>query len=337
MAAIKYNIVNLGDASNLTMFYGGEMYVASETHPNWDAIVKGVVGDDTSVVDLFDVSATVAKRFERLTDRATVANGRLYFDGDEMHNALSDEVVRFLNAGVEADWKPLVNFLEKVQQNPQEDSRNQLYEFLSRHEFTITPEGDIVGYKSVRSDGNGAFLSISSGTATVNGEVKTGRIPQKVGDVVEMPRSEVAFDPEQACSAGLHVANWKYASTWTTHDAVLAIGVNPRDVVSVPSGEDFAKVRVCRYTVLSVVDHKSEALVYDTVADDVDDYVDDDDLYCDYCGEYGHEEEDCDERIDDEDTAASKETYAAKHTVPVINTSSATTWATPPTLWWGNV
>jgi len=270
--------------------------------------------------------------------------------------------VRFLDEGVD-DWKPLIAFLEKVQQNPQEHSRNQLFEWLTRQVFTITDDGDIIGYKSVKSDGAGGFTSISSGTALVNGEVKTGRIPQRVGDVVTMPRSEVAFDPSQGCSTGLHVANWDYASTWTSHDAVLAVAVNPRDVVSVPTDCDFQKVRVCRYTVIETVDHVKEALVYaytdqadDRDYDDEDDY-DDDDEYCDYCDEYGHDEYDCDVKEQDEEDeqaeldrqdaedeaeveAADKE-YAEKSAVQ-DNPTVSTPLDPPPftSLWqgiWGNL
>ena len=331
MTALKYNLVSVGDEANLTLFVRGEMYIASATHANWLKIVAGVLAGDESVTDLFDVSKTISAKFESLSGRATVANGHLYFDGDEMHNALADEVVRFLDEGVD-DWKPLIAFLEKVQQNPQEHSRNQLFEWLTRRAFTITDAGDIIGYKSVRAGDDDVFLSINSGTAIVNGEVKTGRIPQKVGDVVTMPRADVAFDPAQGCSAGLHVANWDYASTWTSHDAILAVAVNPRDVVSVPTDCDFQKVRVCRYQVMEVVDHVKESPVYSFLGgsaydepDDGDDYYDDDDDddygddYCDYCDEYGHVEEDCDKRIDDEDTKKSQNSILSDGSTPVVS------------------
>lgn len=263
MANLKYNLVNLGEASNLTVFHDGEMYVADDTHPNWAAIIKGVTVDgDPEVVRLFDVAQAVAIKFQRLGDRATVASGRLYFDGDEMDNSLSKEVLRFLNEGVD-DWKPLVKFLDKVMQNPQEHSRNQLYTWMVRRDFTITDEGDIVGYKGVYNHPGGGYESTSSGTASVNGEVHNGRIPQKVGDVVEMPRSAVAFNPSVGCSTGLHVANFNYANGYG--NVVISVTVNPRDVVSVPTESNFDKVRVCRYVVTGV----SEGELPDVVVQDV--------------------------------------------------------------------
>ena len=283
MTVLKSNLVIMGEEKNLTLFVDGEMYVASQDHGNWDAILAGVLAGDASVVELFDIAATVAKRFERLTTRASVSNGVLYFDGDEMHTALAGEVVRFLNEGVD-DWKPLVAFLEKVQTNPQEHSREQLFTWLERHEFTLTDDGDIVGYKGVAINGAGdddSYNSQSQGTAIVNGVVHTGFIPQKVGDVVEMPRSQVAFDPSQGCSAGLHVANFTYAKGWA-RDAVLTVAVNPRDVVSVPTDSNFDKVRVCRYVVTGVTGAELKTAVQSSVYFDLDD---DETVYCDECDE----------------------------------------------------
>lgn len=289
MFNLKFNLVSQDDNSNITLFLDGEMYVASDQHPNWNAILTGALANDPDVAELFDVSKTVSKRFDRLSDRTTVANGTLYFDGDEMDSSLADQVVRFLDEGVQ-DWKPLVNFLEKVSQNPQQHSREQLYEWLKRHAFTITDEGDIVGYKGVLN-AEGGYTSSSTGTAIVNGVVHTGRIPQKVGDIVEMPRSEVAFDPSEGCSAGLHVANFAFARGFIRHDGtVLTVAVNPRDVVSVPTDSNFDKVRVCRYVVTGVAEVEITTPVYASI--NVED-EEDDELYCDYCDDYGHEENDC--------------------------------------------
>lgn len=260
---MKYNLVTAGDQENLTLFVDGEMYVASESHPNWSIIKRMVVLDrDESVVDYFDVPKSVERRLSAITERISFDGESLFFDGDEVDNSLTKQIVRHLKEGVE-DWKPLVAFMDKVAQNPQEHSREQLYDFLAHHDITITKDGDIVGYKSVRfSDSDdGDYKSINAGTAFVNGERKEGQIPQSVGDVVTMPRSEVAFDPSQGCSTGLHVANWNYANTWANHDAVLKVAVNPRDVVSVPSDSSWEKVRVCRYEIIGIASEEIKSPV----------------------------------------------------------------------------
>jgi hypothetical protein len=260
---MQYSIVRNEGTVAVTVIRPGEQpLVAGTGHPNLDAILEGVVKDDESVIALFDLSQTAAEKFERLSERVTVENGRLYFDGDEVDNSVATQVVRFIREGVE-DYKPLVKFFENVQQNPNEHSRTQLYDWLDARDFTITNEGHIVGYKGVAVIGTqGAeggeseptiFESLRSGRALVNGEVKNGRIPQKVGDVVEMPRSQVAHDPSTACHAGLHVGTFEYASGYN-RGALLEVHVNPRDVVSVPTDASGEKVRVCRYTVVGTLD-----------------------------------------------------------------------------------
>jgi hypothetical protein len=262
MAKLRYNLIQFDDEATLTVFHDGKPYVATDTHPAWKAILKGVtIDDDVAALDLFDAAVAVAKRFERLGERVTVANGRVYFDGDEVNNALTKKIVEFLEAGVD-DWQPLVKFMEKVYTNPQEHSRDQMFEWLTRHAFSINEDGDILGYKSVETATRDGFdyQSITAGTNTVvvDGEEFSGKIPQNVGSVVEMPRSDVAFDPSQGCAAGLHVANFGYASTWAGRSAiVLLVAVNPRDVVSVPNDSNWEKVRVCRYRVVEVIESET--------------------------------------------------------------------------------
>ena len=72
-----------------------------------------------------------------------------------------------------------------------------------------------------------------------------------------MPRSEVAYDPGEACSVGLHVGNYKFARDYASA-ALLEVHVNPRDVVSVPTDAGGHKIRVCRYKVVDLVEEKYE-------------------------------------------------------------------------------
>ena len=266
---MQYTIIGNEDGeSNIVVFVPGHPpQVASESHPNYEAIVRGALDGDDLVVTLFDIAATAAQKFERLTERITTANGRLYLDGVEVDNALSAQVLRFLDTGVE-DWKPLVLFFEKVQANPNEHSREQLYEWLSRRDFTLSSSGDIIGYKGVASDGDGGYLSIHAGKAIVDGEVVNGQIPTNPGSVVEMPRDEVQWDPSVGCHTGLHVGTFDYARSFA-RGTVLEVHVNPRDVVSVPTDSDAAKVRCCRYRIVSEIEVPySEPVVYDDEYDD---------------------------------------------------------------------
>lgn len=297
---LKFNLVQNDDQGNITVVIDGDMFVASSDHPNWDRIVAGAIAGDDSIEDLFDQAQAVAQRFENLSERVSVAHGHVYFDGDEINNTLTNQILRFIEEG-EEDLMPLVNFFEKVQQNPNEHSRDYLYRWLDAADFTITDEGDIVGYKGVSVDTDGTHRSIQSGPAVVNGESKNGRIPNPVGAVIEMPRSSVNHDPSVGCSTGLHVGTWSYARGFS-QGATLKVTVNPRDVVSVPTDCSDQKMRVCRYKVVETAeapiasavergygyydpDDEDDAERYNDECPDCGDEVDGSG-YCDYCDDY---------------------------------------------------
>lgn len=282
---MKYNLVRNGENTDLTLVVDGEMYVCDGTHPNFKAIMAGILEGDESVVDLFDVSKAVAARFDRLSERVTVANGRVYFDGDEVSDSLTNQILRFMDE--DADFVPLVNFFEKVASNPNEHSRKQFYDWVKARNFTITPDGDILGYKGVYEVEDGLFQSVSSGTAIVNGVTHTGQIPQSVGDVVEMPRSQVAHDPQVGCHTGLHAGTWEYASTFVSGPTakILTVAINPRDVVSVPTDCEAQKVRVSRYRIVEVVDAPYKTALW-SESDTEDENDSDGSDLCEDCGEY---------------------------------------------------
>lgn len=266
----KFTYVANGEQQSIVALIDGELYTATQDHPNWNKINFACFSDEDLTADLFSLEASV-EEFFRLSDRVSVANGRVYFDGDVVNNLLTTHILRSMEEG--SDWLALVMFYEKLAQNPSEHSREQLYAWLeSNGEFTISKQGDIVGYKGVYLTDEG-YQSVSSGTATVSGVTHRGQIPQKDGDVVEMPRSSVAFDPGVGCSTGLHVGTWGYARSFVGDaGAVLKVYVNPRDVVSVPSDCAAQKMRVCRYTVDSVIEGPIErAVEWEEDEDDLDD------------------------------------------------------------------
>jgi hypothetical protein len=250
--SLRYTLIGNEDGeSNIVALIDGELKPMHSSNPNFEKVLEGLRAGDDSIAPLFDLAVTVAKKFQRLSERVTTANGRLYLDGVEVDNTLAEQVLRFLEEGVE-DWLPLVKFFENVQANPLEHSREQLYTWLSRRDFTISPEGMIVGYKGVAKDSDGTFVSIHSGKAIVDGQEVSGRIPNKIGSVIEMPRDAVQHDPSVGCHQGLHIGTYDYASSFGQH--LLEVHVNPRDVVSVPTDCDWAKVRACRYVVVDTID-----------------------------------------------------------------------------------
>lgn len=258
--------------SVVSVLHEGEFYQAMPDNPNFVTILARLASDptDTSILDLFDLERAVASHFERLSDRVTVSNGQVYFDGDVIHNSLTEQVIRFLNEGVE-DWKPLVAFFDNVMQNPSENSREQLFEWLGNDEsLTITSDGLIVGYKGGSAGPDGSMLSIHSAPASdnvlVDGVHVTGNVKNVDGSVITMPRSQVDPDLNIHCSAGLHIGTFRYANSFGS--VVKQVHVHPRDVVSVTSDSNREKIRACRYEVVATVESKIESPLYETWCDD---------------------------------------------------------------------
>ncbi|MGE0342589.1 MAG: hypothetical protein AB7O86_05935 [Porticoccaceae bacterium] len=258
----RYNIVyDDGVATSVTLFIGSETMVASRDHSNFASIMERIGHPDTDIETLrglFDIGKAISNKFHRLSERVTINAGRIFFDGDEVHNALTNAIVLF-HGQCNENFAALVNFMEKIKTNPNLHSQEQLFEWLDRNSFGITPNGNFVGYKGVDRAWKGGFISRSAGTAFVNGERIKGQIPTNPGTIVEMPRSDVQHNPREACSTGLHVGDWGYASSFAA--VTLAVEVNPRDVVSVPTDCNGAKLRCCRYVVLDQVRKPMDALL----------------------------------------------------------------------------
>jgi hypothetical protein len=236
----------------ITALIDGNAHVADSDHPYFEKIREHLINDEPErAVKLFDIGTAITDKFKRLSERWSVRDGKILFDNEEVHTVLSEQILAFVNEGVE-NWKPLVLFGEKLESNPRVESRAALYAWLSKGKFTITAEGDVIGYKGV-SMADGKPMSTKSGKAFVDGVEVNGLVEYQPGSIVEMPRGEVSYDASASCAVGLHVGTYSFASTFVSGGKTLAVLVNPRDVVSVPTHEN-DKMRVCRLKVLDYVD-----------------------------------------------------------------------------------
>ena len=232
--------------------------VADNHHPHFDAIVEGLRTGDPAVWDLFDVAGGMMRRFEKITDRVSFDGSNILWDGDPVHSVIAEQVKRALESG-ESNYEALARFWEKLETNPNDHSREQAYEFLASHDFQITADGDLVGYKGVYANDDGSYSSWHASTvadkpsAYVNGKPlpPLSKVTARLGDEVSMPRSEVKHDPRVACHRGLHIATFNYAKGYG--NTVVEVIVNPRDFVSVPTDGGGQKVRACAFKMSRVV------------------------------------------------------------------------------------
>jgi hypothetical protein len=158
----------------------------------------------------------------------------------------------------DGSFKPYLKFLENLAQNPNAAARKELWSWLGKDRFTITADGEFIGYKSVYKNKDGTYRATQNGPVIIDGRSVNGGLlkdAQKVGSVVEMPRSLTNDNNRQSCAAGLHVGTRTYAS-WFNGDTIMHVIVNPRDVVAVPAN-DISKLRTRRY-VISAIYAKNE-------------------------------------------------------------------------------
>jgi len=324
-----YSITSGDSGEQASIFFtDGTTETVNDSHPNFPEIVGALIskpeGYEEIVYELANIPATVARKFQDLSDRVTTDGTDIFFDGDPVHNALSQEIIKRLREDAqraadffsgkantdsvrsEKSWQALVKFLENLQQNPNENSRESLYRFIIQHGLTIDKDGYLIAYKGLEAD----FGSVNKGYGIVDGEEVNGTLYNKPGSVIRFPRKDVDSNSAVGCSQGLHAGTHAYASGWN-RGKLVAVRINPRDVVSVPDDSSFSKLRTCQYEVLHEVDPLEEA-VATTGSDsatfwDEDDYddssewEDDEDSYEDDEEHYGYDESEAKESYSSSD------------------------------------
>lgn len=228
--------------NNITVNYDGQTHIVARTDALADRLIKAI---KEQKLDEIPNLVSAAKRIENFSQgNFLVRDGLIFVNGIEAPQVLGNKIVRFSNEGL--PYQPLVKFAERLQKNPSFRAVQELFTFLEKNDHPITESGNFIAYKRVR----GSFKDIHSNT-----------MDNTVGTVVEMPRNQVNEDSNETCSHGLHVANWEYAHTQFASndpatDIMLEVEVDPADVVAIPVDYNNAKMRVCKYKVLGVVDRE---------------------------------------------------------------------------------
>jgi hypothetical protein len=255
---MDYQLSTQDGKENLVLFFSdGTVRNVPTNHINYDEIIEELFqsGPDAAEETLRELSdnpvVNVTKQLTRVSDRITIENDQVYFDGTAIKNVLSHHLLRVVRSGEDAS--PVALFMEKLATNLSTSARQNLWkwiEALGEDGLTLTDDGDILGYKGVQDTEDNLSVSRGEETVYVNDEPHTGHIPNPVGAVVWMDRSLVDPERSNACSVGLHVGTFEYAKNFGNGKWLL-VKVNPRDVVEVPRDSSNQKMRVCRYEVIS--------------------------------------------------------------------------------------
>jgi hypothetical protein len=239
----------------VTLVFEGKVFTLTRESANEIGATAAIQrGNLALAAELIDRSKAVA---QRSAGAFIVENGVVLHNGQPIHNVISERIVEALNENV--PFEAFTNFLSNILLNTSARAVSEGYEFLEHRNLPLTEDGHFLAYKSVASD----YLSKASGREPV--EVSTdggrtwttykGRIPNKVGSIVRMPRNLVDDNRAQECSYGLHVGSLAYSGPngfyHSGNDKVVIVKVNPRDIVAVPKDYQAQKMRVCQYEVVA--------------------------------------------------------------------------------------
>lgn len=224
----------------ITIFCNEESRVVNKGYPKFKSIRSKLIEADFSdevlkeTFDLLSLPTFIAKFSE---GNITVCHeeGKIFYGTFEIKNSLVTHMFDIMSRG--EDILPMVRFLDMLMDNPKEDIVEELYGFMQHNDINISDDGFIMAYKGVNQNYTDCW---------------TGTISNAVGQKPCMPRSQVVYDPERACGAGLHSGSLDYAKGWS-RGHVMKLKINPRDVVSVPYDCDMQKMRTCGYEVIGEV------------------------------------------------------------------------------------
>lgn len=174
--------------------------------------------------------------------KVRITKGNVFVNGKALAGPFVDMVIRLIDEGF--DTKPFAKFLTKMGQNKRPHVRAELADFVFARKIALTPEGDMVLYKRV----NERFK-----------DFRTGKFDNSVGSVCREENVDENRDNE--CSSGLHVCGFDYLPHFNAGSGkVIAVLVNPKDVVAVPRDCRNAKMRVMEYKVLAETSDKEDPL-----------------------------------------------------------------------------
>ena len=218
-----------------TMIHNGKSYAATSSHPKWKKMLKALAAKKfDKVVKLCDSTDAVRKQIttEGLDERLRIhGNGTVEYDGVRQGDQAAEYIHRMIDANM--SLRPVVNFLQLLSNNPSYHSREEGLEFVVTNELPITEDGRFMAYKRINADWTDAY---------------SHTISNEVGEHVSMPRHDVDDNSSRTCSRGLHVCSKEYLTSYYG-ERLIAVVVDPADVVSVPHDYNGSKMRVCAYEV----------------------------------------------------------------------------------------
>ena len=243
-------------------FDDGKPVSITTDNPNFQRIAaKLKAGDYRDLWTLCNPAEGIKAYFGGLVQ---IKNGTIFANGEAIHHAIVPTILEMIRNGENAE--PLLRFLLLLQGNPSMNSRNQLWDFISKNKVVVYEGGPVTvrDAKTGRTsllDAKG-YLVLYKGVNNNYTDCHTGKFLNKPGLQLEMPRPKVDDNQNRGCSSGFHAGAFEYVRNFGQRKLIVL--VNPADVVSVPNDCSFQKLRTCRYTVLKEVEASAFAEIVGT-------------------------------------------------------------------------
>lgn len=239
-------------------YEGGEIEerIISPSHKNFVKIIDAIKNGKTS---------KEAFAMVELGDVYNLSNGTLTVDVNDNVSYQTKDMKEPYSFGTSAntfllkmleqgfDMEPFIKFSQGLVENPSFNVNNNAFRFIDRNMFAIDEDGFLLAYKVVKSD----YMDIHSGT-----------ISNKIGTTVSMPRNEVNDNPNITCAEGLHACGRSYIKGGgkfgesNASNRLILVRIDPRNIVSIPTDYNGAKMRVCEYQVVGEINKtKKDELV----------------------------------------------------------------------------
>jgi hypothetical protein len=221
-------------SSSISLFpFGAAPILIDASHINFTAVRDAIMANDfDTAVALASVPAFVT---HAVGPDVTINDDGVFYKGQPITSYLADKMLNFFRDGLPVAHYGL--FLSNLMSNPSRTSVRELFLFLEAADLPITEDGCFLAYKAVRSDFK---------------DKHTGTFDNSPGACVpRMERNQVDDNRERTCSYGYHAAAYEYARNFMSGGGrLVAVKINPADVVSIPSDYDNQKLRCTYYEVL---------------------------------------------------------------------------------------
>jgi len=256
-----------------TVVLGGQPHQFDHTHPEYTGLCECVMaGDADEFVNLINTGTVIENWSE---GNFEFRDGFLHYEDEQVASQPTERIINMIRNGW--DHKPMLSYLDRLYQNVSNRAVQESYTWCSHKGLPITDDGMLIGYKGVslysgedRTDKNRRTLTEGDHVDRYTGT----SFRNNVGDECSMNRRKVSDNCEQGCAAGLHVGTYEYANDWAGFGGkVVLVKFDPADIVSVPTDCQFSKMRVSKYTVVSIAREQLEEEVYmDDEYDEYDEY-----------------------------------------------------------------